>query len=94
MTRKWQVTLLISALCLLLAANSALAAMQALDSTWFTVDSGAGQSSGGQYSLQGSAGQPDAGHLAGGDYTLAGGFWSGAGSAPASEKLYLPLLSR
>ena len=32
-------------------------------------------SSGGAYSVSGTIGQPDAGQLAGGGYTLSGGFW-------------------
>ena len=37
---------------------------------WYTID--------GVYTLSGTIGQPDAGNLAGGSYTLAGGFWGGA----------------
>src|SRR5258707_9439926 len=44
---------------------------------WFTIDGGGGTSSGGQYSLSGTIGQPDAGKLAGGNYVLDGGFWGG-----------------
>ena len=45
---------------------------------WNTL-SGGGQTfaTGGAYSLGGTTGQADAGALAGGAYTLAGGFWSG-----------------
>ena len=42
---------------------------------WYSVDSGGGFSSGGPYSLGASAGQPDAGQMSGGDFTLNGGFW-------------------
>src|SRR5256884_5487033 len=34
-------------------------------------------SSGGNYTLSGTVGQPDAGTLSGGNYTLEGGFWPG-----------------
>lgn len=44
---------------------------------WFTVDGGGGTSSGGNYTLSGTMGQPDAGTLSGGSYTLEGGFWPG-----------------
>jgi hypothetical protein len=48
------------------------------DLSWSTVDcGGATPSTGGSYSLGGTAGQSDAGLLSGGDYTLRGGFWSG-----------------
>ena len=40
-------------------------------------------------------GQPDAGTLNGGDYTLAGGFWrGGAVSKPPEYHIFLPLLLR
>jgi hypothetical protein len=42
---------------------------------WWTVDGGGGVSDGGEYTLQGTIGQPDAGSINGGDYTLDGGFW-------------------
>src|SRR5881409_2551056 len=42
---------------------------------WFTIDGGGGNSTGGVYSVSGTIGQPDAGHLSGGNYTLDGGFW-------------------
>jgi hypothetical protein len=48
-------------------------------------------SAGGAYTLGGTVGQPDAGVLKGSNYTLTGGFWSGA---YAVRRLYLPLLLR
>jgi hypothetical protein len=42
---------------------------------WYTVDGGGGTSTGGVYSLSGTIGQPDAGAMSGGNYTLVGGFW-------------------
>ena len=64
------------------------------DLTWNTVDGGGATfSTGGGYSLGGTAGQPDAGVLTGGSYTLAGGFWSG-GAAAAGYEIYLPLILR
>jgi len=42
---------------------------------WFTIDGGGGTSTGGAYSLSGTIGQPDAGKMAGGNYTIDGGFW-------------------
>ena len=63
------------------------------DLSWFTVDGGGGNSSGGPYILSGTAGQPDAWVLSGGDYTLAGGFWTGiAGPMPPTFTIYLPLV--
>jgi len=63
------------------------------DLTWNTVDGGGGTfSTGGGYSLGGTAGQPDAGVLGGGGYTLDGGFWAGAAAIP--YRIYLPLVLR
>jgi hypothetical protein len=62
------------------------------DLTWSTVDGGGWTfSTGGAYSLGSTVGQPDAGVLEGGAYTLVGGFWGGAS---AVHRLYLPLLLR
>ena len=43
---------------------------------WSTIDGGGGTSTGGAYALSGTVGQPDVGRATGGNYTLAGGFWS------------------
>lgn len=44
------------------------------------------------YTLMGTAGQPDAATLSDGDYTLIGGFWSGAGTAKCGGyTFYLPV---
>jgi len=45
--------------------------------SWYTIDGGGGQSSGGPYTLTGTIGQPDAAYAAGGKYELLGGFWVG-----------------
>jgi len=44
---------------------------------WHTIDGGGGTGTGGVYALSGTLGQPDAGTLSGGNYTLQGGFWPG-----------------
>jgi hypothetical protein len=44
--------------------------------SWHTVDGGGIMfSTGGDFELSGTIGQPDAGVMAGGDFTLTGGFW-------------------
>ncbi|MCX6925718.1 MAG: hypothetical protein NT154_21275 [Verrucomicrobia bacterium] len=43
---------------------------------WFTVDGGGGTSTGGVYSVSGTIGQPDAGQMSRGNFTLTGGFWN------------------
>jgi hypothetical protein len=63
------------------------------DLTWSTVGGGGETfSTGGDYILGGTIGQPDTEFMQGGDYTLAGGFWGGG--AAAEYKLYLPLVLR
>ena len=67
------------------------------DLSWSTVDGGGHTfSSGGGYSLGGTAGQPDAGVLSDGSYTLTGGFWGGAAAqhSPSQHTIYLPLVLR
>jgi hypothetical protein len=62
------------------------------DLTWSRVTGGGETSStGGDYTLGGTAGQPDPGLLVGGDYTLGGGFWGG-GALAVEYRLYLPLV--
>jgi hypothetical protein len=88
---------LLGACCLLLAAGSLAAAQTGTDYdlSWWTVDGGGSTwSTGGGYQLSGTAGQPDAGLLAGGGYTLGGGSWGGGETTAASYKLYLPLVLR
>ena len=43
---------------------------------WFTIDGGGGTSTGGVYAVSGTVGQPDAGTMSGGNYSLVGGFWA------------------
>jgi hypothetical protein len=60
---------------------------------WWTVDGGGTtHNAGGEYTLDGTVGQPDAGLLAGGNYTLGGGFW--AGGAAVMHNVYLPIVLR
>jgi hypothetical protein len=74
---------------------AASASPEALSLTWWTVDGGGQTSSqGGEYTLGGTAGQPDAGVLSGGQYTLGGGFWRGGAVAAADYRVYLPIVMR
>jgi hypothetical protein len=57
---------------------------------WSTIDGGGGTSTGGVYSVGGTIGQPDAGAMSGGNYTLQGGFW---GVIAAVQTPGAPLLS-
>src|ERR1051326_6966601 len=49
---------------------------------WFTIAGGAGTSTGGVYTLSGTIGQADAGHMSGGNFTLDGGFWAIIATVP------------
>jgi hypothetical protein len=78
MKRKWIFAffLLIGVIALVSVVSAAAVSGYTLD--WWTVDGGGGtsSSSGGDYSISGSFGQPDAGTSSGGDYVLNGGFWA------------------
>jgi hypothetical protein len=56
---------------------------------WYSIDGGGGSSSGGVYTVTGTIGQPDAGVMSGGNYSLVGGFWSiiSAVSTPGAPPL-------
>src|SRR3954454_12630705 len=60
-------------LLFLSVAGGASAQNFAID--WFTIDGGGGTSTGGGYTVSGTIGQPDAGTMSGGTYSLDGGFW-------------------
>jgi hypothetical protein len=68
--------------------TSARAQQYSID--WHTIDGGGGTSTGGVYSVSGTIGQPDAGELSGGNYTIDGGFW---GIIAAVQSPGSPLLS-
>ena len=56
---------------------AATASAQNYNIDWFTIDGGGGTSTGGVYAVSGTIGQADAsGPMAGGNYSLTGGFWS------------------
>ncbi|MBU0491719.1 MAG: hypothetical protein KKA73_17155 [Chloroflexi bacterium] len=87
---------LLALVALFLLTSVALAQTGApYDLTWSTIDGGGEPlSTGGVYALGGTIGQPDAGFMQGGDYTLGGGFWGGGDLAPPDFKLYMPLVLR
>jgi hypothetical protein len=92
------VVILTTLVVLFLLTSAALAQTgNGYDLSWWTVDGGGRQSSGGGYTLDGTIGQPDAGVLmSGGDFTLAGGFWGAGGLAesPGGGPIYLPIILR
>ena len=69
-------------------ASAAFAQSYAID--WSTIDGGGGTSTGGVYSVSGTIGQPDAGKMSGGNYSVDGGFW---GIVAAVQTPGAPLLS-
>ena len=77
-----------SVIAALLAAFTTLAADYTID--WFKIAGGGGTSANGQYSLTDTIGQPDAGVMSGGGFTLQGGFW---GIVAAVQTPGAPLLS-
>lgn len=61
---------------LLAALLFGTAANAALEISWFTIDGGGVmRATGGSFELSGTIGQPDAGKMSGGSFTLDGGFW-------------------
>ncbi len=65
---------LAASLMFLAVAITAHAQSYSID--WFTIDGGGGTSTGGVYSVSGTIGQPDAGAMNGGNFSVTGGFWS------------------
>ena len=77
----------------LLLVGVALAASEGFSIDWWTVGGGGGTSQGGDYALNGTIGQPDAGPtLSGGEYTVTGGFWGE--TSPYNFWIYLPVINR
>ena len=94
MKNKHEAGVLLTLVALLLLTGGVVHAQAGggYDLTWSTVDGGGATfSTGSGTSLGGTIGQPDAGAMTGGAYTLAGGFWSGAA---AHYRIYLPLVLR
>ena len=61
--------------CAGLLAMNAVAQSYSVD--WYKISGGGGTCTGGTYQVSGTIGQPDAGSaLAGGNYSVTGGFWS------------------
>jgi len=92
----WRKRVVILMILSLLIGVSSVAAQSGngYDLAWSTIDGGGHTfSTGTGYELGGTIGQPDAGVLSGGSYTLSGGF--GGGAAPSGvNRVYLPLMLR
>jgi hypothetical protein len=72
-------------------AASAAQAQTNFTVDWFTIDGGGGVSTGGTYTVNGTIGQPDAGAMSGGPYSVTGGFWAmiGAVQTPGLPNLFI-----
>jgi len=82
------------ALCLVLSAFSLPGAIGGASAQLFSVDrfvmaGGSGTSAGGAFRLSSAVGQPDAGWMSGGNYTLAGGFWSAIAPLPPAGSVII-----
>lgn len=64
----------------LLGAGATVAA----ELNWYTVDGGGAYCAGGPFELAGTIGQPDAGVMTGGNFTLTGGFWGVTPAGPSA----------
>jgi len=77
-----------------LFTSSARAAPQATYELVQSYTGPGGSGSAGIYDVSSSVGQPTAGEVSAGSYTLGGGFWGGGVLVPVANKydLFLPLL--
>jgi hypothetical protein len=80
------IILFVTFLTILTLAPAIQAQPYAID--WWTVGGGGGTSTGGDFALSGTVGQPDAGRMSGDSYAVEGGFWASL----APYFLYLPLI--
>jgi hypothetical protein len=87
------VLLIVTFLSLVLAFPAMTQGPENYTLEWWTVDGGGGvgQDTTSPYILGGTIGQPDAGILGNGEYTLIGGFWVGG---RVGHRIYLPLVLR
>lgn len=67
---------------LVIVATASLAVADSFEITSYTIDGGSGYSAGGNFELEGTIGQHDAGPvnggMVGGAFELTGGFWTGS----------------
>ena len=87
---------LITAILALAVVTSAGLAVAAADPQldWWIVAGGGGASSGGDFQIDGTAGQAAAGLMSGGTYELGSGFWGGGALTRAVYAVHLPIVLR
>ena len=91
MNKKLMKSFLLVLLAVVILSTTALAGV-GMSINWSTIDGGGGQSTGGDYSLQGTIGQPDAAASSAGDFSLSGGFWNEVKQSLLS--IFLPIVIR
>jgi len=86
----------VAAVVILALAGSAGLAAAAADPQldWWVVAGGGGSASGGDYQVEGAAGQAAAGLMTGGAYELGSGFWGGGALTRAAYGIHLPVIIR
>jgi hypothetical protein len=80
------------AILILTVAAELSASAQSYSINWYKVAGGGGTSTGGNYSISGTIGQPDASSaMTGGNYSLTGGFWAliSTVQTPGAPTLYI-----
>ena len=90
----WTLAILLLLICLVIAAVAPGLAQSGngYDLSWSRIAGGGiGPATGNSFSLDATAGQPDAGKLQGGSFELQGGFWHSTTNVVNS---YLPLVLR
>jgi len=92
--KSFLISLTVNALCVAGVLFAPAGRADEFNLSWFTLDSGGGTSTGGQFTLSGTIGQPDAGTLSGGSFKLEGGFWSGVSvvQTPGAPVLRIKLI--
>lgn len=73
-------------IAIVIATATVVMAGESFSVDWYTVDAGGVMgSTGGDFELSGTIGQPDAGAtMTGGEFSLTGGFWAGATAGTSS----------
>jgi hypothetical protein len=82
-------TSIIATIAAVTALSAAAQTTTNLNLNWTTFDGGGGTSSNSFGRLRGTSGQPDAGTLRAGDFTLVGGFWGAVGALQTPGAPYL-----
>ena len=85
-TREWLPMISCGAVLMILCVAVQGGDLQETSIAWHSIDGGGGVSAGGPFTVAGTVGQPDAGTMSGGHFSLSGGFWnSSAGGATPGD---------